>query len=82
MSWKYFACVGVECDPVEASASRNPEKTMGWVEREIRKAERGLAPWICRIYRVSTDMKAEAVAHYAKPLGESKVKVLYYLESL
>lgn len=82
MSWKYFACVGPECDPVEASASRYPEKTMAWVEREMRNSEKGMTAWVCRVFRVSTDMKVEAVARYTKPIGKTKCEIVYHLETL
>ena len=83
MSWKYFACIGPDIDPVEASASRKPEDTLAWVERAMKKAEKNVNAWVCRVYRVSADMKAEAVSRYTKPFGaDQKTAIIYHQESL
>jgi hypothetical protein len=83
MSWMYFACVGPDVDPVEASASRNPEETLAWVERAMKKAEKKFTNWQCRVYRVSADMKAEAVSRYTKPIGvDQKTEIIFHKETL
>lgn len=83
MTWKYFACIGRDIDPVAESASRDPVKAMSWVEREMKKAEGRVDAWVCRVYRVSADMKAEAVSRYDKGFGmNQKINITNYKESL
>jgi hypothetical protein len=83
MAWKYFACTGRDIDPVAASASINPVQTLSWVEREMKRAERRADAWVCRVYRVSGDMKAEAVSRYNKSFGlDQKVEIIHYKEAL
>ena len=83
MAWEYFACIGRDIDPVAESASQDPVKAMSWVEREMKKAEGRVDAWVCRVYRVSADMKAEAVSRYAKGFGmNQKVEIVYHKDEL
>ena len=83
MTWKYFACIGRDIDPVAESASQDPVKTMSWVEHEMKRAERRFDAWVCRVYRVSADMKAEAVSRYEKSFGlNQKIQIIHYKEAL